>query len=75
MVWQVQYKTGQGENKNMNQFKKAACTSINVTANSQTEMHVAHEQGVPISTSLQLTFQEVDIITRQDHEAVQGQGY
>jgi hypothetical protein len=75
MVWKVRYKTGQGDDKNMNQFKRAACTSVTVTANSQTDMHVAHDAGVPVSTSLQLTFQEVDIITRIDHELAGGQGY
>jgi hypothetical protein len=74
-VWQIQYKTGSGVNKNMNQFKKAALTSITVAANQQTEMHVAHPGGVPITTSIQLQFQEVDIITRNDHTRAGGQGY
>ena len=74
-VWQIQYKTGTQTNKNMNQFKKAALSSVSVVANQQTEMHVAHSGGVPITTSIQLSFQEVDIIVRQDHERVGGQGY
>ncbi len=74
-VWQVTYMTGKGENKNMNRFKKAACTNVQVQANSSTDMHVAHLGGVPIITSLTLNFQEVDIITREDHTAVGGQGY
>ncbi len=74
-VWDVRYMTGQSVNKNMNRFKKAACTNVQVQANSPTPMHVAHLGGVPIITSLQLTFTEVDIITRKDHEAVGGQGY
>ena len=63
-VWQIQYKTGSGDNKNMNQFKKSALTSISVVANANTEMHVAHPGGVPITTSITLQFQEVDIIVR-----------
>ncbi len=74
-VWQVSYMTGKTENKNMNRFKKAACTNVQVQANSSTAMHVAHEGGVPIVTSMSLSFMEVDIITRQDHEAIGGQGY
>ena len=67
-VWQVTYMTGKGsENKNMNKFKKAACTNVQVQANSSTDMHVAHDGGVPIITSLSLNFMEVDIITRKDH--------
>ena len=74
-VWQIQYKTGSGDNLNMNQFKKAALSSISVQANANTEMHVAHDGGVPITTSITLQFQEVDIIVRKDHTEVGGQGY
>ncbi len=74
-VWQVTYMTGGSENKNMNKFKKAACVGIEVKANDGTDMHVAHDGGVPIITTMSLQFQEVDIITRQDHEKVGGQGY
>jgi hypothetical protein len=74
-VWQVTYMSGSSENKNMNRFKKAACTNVQVQANSSTSMHVAHEGGVPIITSLTLNFMEVDIITREDHNDVGGQGY
>lgn len=74
-VWQVRYMTGRSENKNMNKFKKAACTNVQVQANSATAMHVAHDGGVPIITSLSLSFMEVDIITRKDHESAGGQGY
>jgi len=74
-VWEIKYMTGQDVNKNMNRFKKAACINVQVQANNGTPMHVSHEGGVPIITSLQLSFTEVDIITRQDHEKVGGQGY
>lgn len=74
-VWKIEYKTGTGINKNMNQFKKAALSSISVQANANTEMHVAHAGGVPITTSITLQFQEVDIIVRGDHTKAGGQGF
>lgn len=68
-VWQVTYMTSGGqENQNMNKFKLAACTSVTVQANPGTSMHVAHEDGMPIETVLSLSFQEVDIIVREDHD-------
>ena len=67
-VWKVEYMTAGSPNENMNQFKKAACTSITIQANPSTNMHVAHGDGAPISTVMQLTFREVDIITREDQE-------
>ena len=75
-VWQVKYMTGGRPNPNMNKFKKAACTSVTVQANPQTSMHVAHEDGMPIETSMSLSFREVDIIVRGDHDENGGnQGY
>ena len=74
-VWEIAYKTGNAENKYMNRFKKAALKAVTVQANPQTDMHVAHPQGVPIETAISLSFMEVDIITRQDHYSVGGQGY
>ena len=74
-VWKVDYMTGGMENKNMNRFKKAACTSVTVQANPQTAMHVAFDDGMPVETVMALSFKEVDVITRQDHEEVQGQGF
>ena len=74
-VWQVQYMTGKSKNRNMNQFKKAACTNIQVQANPATPMHVAHLEGVPVITTMVLSFMEVDIIMREDHEKTGGQGF
>ena len=73
-VWQVRYMAGGKPNPNMNKFKKAACTSVTVQANPQTSMHVAHDDGMPIETSMSLSFREVDIIVRKDHEEG-NQGY
>ena len=66
-VWRVQYMSGSSVNRNMNEFKLAACTNVAVQANPQTPMHVAHFDGMPVVTGLQLSFMEVDIITREDH--------
>ena len=74
-AWQVKYMSGAEENQYMNRFLPAACTSVNVRANAPTDMHVSHEDGSPIITSLTLQFQEVQIITRKDHMDVGGQGY
>ena len=74
-VWQVNYMSGAGINKNLNAFKRAALKNVQVQSNPQTDMHVAHAGGVPISTSISLEFMEVDVITRQDHNRIGGQGY
>ena len=66
-VWKVQYMSGSSINKNMNEFKLAACTNVAIQANPGTPMHVAHFDGMPVRTGLQLSFMEVDIITREDH--------
>ena len=67
-VWQIEYMTGGRANENMNKFKPAACQSVTVQANPQMSMHVAHEDGAPIETVMSLSFREVDIITRKDHD-------
>ena len=74
-VWEVVYMTGSGKNKSMNRFKRAALSAVAVQANRESEMHVAYDEGVPVSTTIGLSFQEVDVITREDHEDVGGQGY
>ena len=66
-VWSVSYMTGGGKNKNMNAFKRAAMTDITVQSNAGLNMHMSFPDGMPISTSLAMSFQEVDIITRNDH--------
>ena len=60
----------------MNEFKRMACVDVAVQANASTNMHQSFVDGMPISTTLNLTFQEVDIITRNDHEESQSlQGF
>jgi len=66
-VWQVTYMSGSGPNKNMNAFKKAALTDVAVQNNQGMNMHMSFEDGMPIITTLTLTFTEVDVITREDH--------
>ncbi len=76
MVFNINYMSGGKRNPNMNRFKKSALINVGVQANPTTDMHVAHFGGAPISTSLSLTFQEVDIILRGDHEEAQtSQGF
>jgi len=75
-VWEVTYMTGSDQNKNMNAFKKSAMTGVSVQANPSSDMHNSFSDGMPVVTSMSLAFQEVDIITRGDHEdAPTNQGY
>ena len=74
-VWRISYKTNGEDNMNMNMFKKAVLTNISVQANPSSDMHNSFSDGMPVITSLSLGFQEVDIITRQDHEDGGNQGF
>ena len=67
-VWNVKYMTGGSVNKNMNAFKKAALTAISVAHNPGLDMHMTFPNGMPVVTTISLSFQEVDIITRGDHD-------
>lgn len=67
-VWNVTYMTGGSKNKNMNAFKKAALTNVSVAHNPGLDMHMTFPNGMPVVTALSLSFQEVDIITRGDHD-------
>ena len=74
-VWNVVYKSGVGNDKFMNKFKKCALTTIQVQHNPGTDMHATFSDGTPLVTAMSLGFQEVDIITRKDHIDVGGQGF
>ena len=76
-VWEVTYMSGGSKNKMMNAFKRSSLHNITVQANPSSDMHVAFSDGMPITTSISLQFQEVDVITRQDHLTKSGtlQGY
>lgn len=66
-VWQVTYMMNGKENKNMNVFKRAACSAISVQNNQGMNMHMSFDDGMPIITTMSLSFTEVDVITRDDH--------
>lgn len=68
-VWQVKYHTATGVNTNMNVFKRAALRDISVQDNQGMNMHMTFPDGQPIVKTMSLTFQEVDVITRDDHES------
>ena len=67
-LWQVTYMYGGKENKKMNTFKRAACTKVSLQANNGMSMHASFVDGQPITYTMGLSFNEVDIITRKDHE-------
>jgi len=51
-------------------------TSIKVQANPNSDMHLTFNDGMPVTTAMSLSFQEVDIILRDDHEeSISFQGY
>ena len=68
-VFQVTYMSGGDYNRFMPQFKRAALTDIQVQANPGLPMYMAFENGCPIVTAMSLTFTEVDVITRNDHQS------
>ena len=68
-VWRVTYMTRGVQNPYMNAFKKAALLGVTVQHNNGTDMHHSFGDGMPVVTSLQLQFQEVDIILRDDHDS------
>lgn len=74
-LWNVTYKSGVGNDTFMNKFKKCALTNIQVAHNPGTDMHSTFADGTPLVTAMSLGFMEVDIITRQNHVEVGGQGY
>ena len=67
-IWKIAYMSGGSLHQHMNVFKKAACTSVAVQANPSSDMHNSFVDGMPVVTQLSLSFQEVDIIVREDHE-------
>lgn len=67
VVWEINYMTGSGKNKNMNAFKRCALTNIAIQDNASLDYHMSYKDGMPITTTMSLEFTEVDIITRQDH--------
>lgn len=70
-IWSVAYSNG----GKMNAFKPSALMNVAVQANPNTPNHVTFTDKTPVETSISLAFQEVELITREDHESVGGQGY
>ena len=67
-VWNIKYMSGGGQNTYMHSFKKSALLSVVVQYNAGSDMHQTFVDGMPVTTTLQLTFQEVDIILQDDHD-------
>ena len=61
-VWTVKY-----SNEYYNRFKPAALTNITVHFNSGLSQHATFTSGMPIVTSMQLQFTEVEYVFRKDH--------
>lgn len=66
-VWKIDY--GGAGGTWMNKFKTSAMGSISVAYNSGLDQHATFSNGFPIRTDLQMSFQEVDVITAEDHGA------
>ena len=67
-IWMVEYSIANQQNRYMNLFKSCALTNVSVQMNQTLDHHASFTDGAPLTTSLGLTFQEVDIITREDQE-------
>ena len=65
-VWDIVY-GGKVEGK-MNKFKPCALSNVSIQDNAGSNLHTTFEDGTPTLTSITLSFNEVDILTRKDHE-------
>lgn len=72
-VWNVIY-SGMSAKK-MAKFKPAALTDVTVVENANSNTHTTFDDGTPVITTMKLTFKEVNIITRNDHESARGEGF
>ena len=66
-VWKIKY-----SNKNYNKFKPAALVAITVDFNAGLDQYMTFDDDMPIVTSMELSFKEVEIITRKDHSSGSG---
>ena len=64
----VAYKYGDGDHPYMGEFKRCALVSVSVGHNPTSNTHTTFSDGMPVVTSMNLIFQEVDIVLREDHE-------
>ena len=67
-VWQLEYCSGATQNRNMNLFKPMALSSVGVQANPGMTMHMSHPDGMPVVYTMSLSFNEVDVITRNNQQ-------
>ena len=68
-VWKISY--GGAAQKYYNKFKPAALTNINVQYNAGLDQHMTFDDGSPIVTGMTLSFVEVELVTRKDHNSSQ----
>jgi len=73
-IWSVKYVTN-GKEDRMNRFKPSALSDVTVQANPTLSYHSTFTDGSPIETAISLSFKEVELITRDDHVEIGGQGY
>jgi len=66
-VWHINYGNTKTA-KYMNKFLPCAMTSFETQDNASSDGHYTYIDGVPASTSIRMSFSEVDIITRENHE-------
>lgn len=75
-IWDVTYVSGiNAEKTYFNKFKPSVIQSINVQDNSGLNYHSTFKDGSPIVTAISISFAEVDIITREDHEDAIDDGF
>lgn len=67
-VWQVTYMKGGSPHPYLNQFKLAVCTNVIVTTGSGIDAYASFADGFPINATMNLSFSEVDVILRKDHQ-------
>ena len=67
-IFQVSYMMNGTIHPFMNRFRRSAMSDINITYNAGLPFHSTFDNGMPVKTDMTLSFLEVDIITREDHE-------
>ena len=67
-VFQVTYKKEGQDHPFMNRFKRSALSDMNITYNAGLPFHSSFVDGMPVKTDMTLSFLEVDILTREDHD-------
>jgi len=64
----IKYHSGQGENQYINKIARSACTSINVSYGDGQGGFKTFDSGAPVAVALSLTFQELQLLTREKME-------